>query len=79
VVNIARTSRNKSIREDIVPRQGSGARVGPLYVARLSEYTTNYWRPSEAEKQSESLRRCIKALATLLPPPEIATLKTCEI
>jgi hypothetical protein len=65
LVNIARTSRSKSIREDIVPRQESGAKVGPLYVARLTDFTENYWRPAEGEQHSESLRRCIRALSTL--------------
>src|ERR1017187_634834 len=31
LINIARASRKGSIREDIVPQQSSGARVGPLY------------------------------------------------
>jgi hypothetical protein len=65
LINIARTSHNRSIREDIVPRQESGAKVGPLYVARLSEFTENHWQPGEAANHSESLRRCIKALSTL--------------
>lgn len=34
LINIARTSRDKSIREDIVPRHMSGGQTGPLYVAR---------------------------------------------
>jgi hypothetical protein len=65
LINIARTSGNKSIREDLVPRQESGAKVGPLYVAHLAEFTENHWKPSEAMKHSESLRRCISALSTL--------------
>jgi hypothetical protein len=65
LVNIARTSRNRSLRDDLVPRQESGAQVGPLYVARLTDFTQNHWRPAEAEKHSESLRRCIRALSTL--------------
>ncbi len=35
LINIARTSRNRGIREAFVPRQDSGAKVGPLYVAKL--------------------------------------------
>jgi len=30
LVNIARTSRSRSLRDDLVPRQESGAQVGPL-------------------------------------------------
>ncbi len=65
LINIARTSRNKGIREDIVPRQGSGASIGRLYVARLNEFSENHWRPDVAKEYSRSLRRCIQALATL--------------
>lgn len=38
----------------------------PLYVARLTNFTENHWRPAEAEKHSESLHRCIRALSTLI-------------
>jgi hypothetical protein len=69
LVNIARMSHSRSIQEDIVPRQGSGVSVGPLYVRRLIEYTEKYWRPGEGEKNSESLCRCIKALSTLVVSP----------
>lgn len=65
LINVARTSRKRGIREDIVPRQGSGAKVGLLYVARLNEFTQKYWRPDVAATHSESLRRCIQALSTL--------------
>ena len=65
LINIARTSRNRSVREDIVPRDGSGARVGPLYVTRLTDFTENHWQPDEGVKHSESLSRCIGALSTL--------------
>ncbi|MGI9061900.1 MAG: hypothetical protein ACR2H5_25375 [Ktedonobacteraceae bacterium] len=65
LINIARTSRKGSIREDIVPQQSSGARVGPLYVARLTDFVENYWEPAKGAGQSESLRRCISALSTL--------------
>lgn len=65
LINIARTSRSKSIREDLVPRQGSGAKVGPLYLARLTDFTLHQWNPGEGEKHSGSLHRCIGALSTL--------------
>ena len=43
LISIARRSRNKRIREDIVPLEGSTARVGPAYTSRLSEFVENYW------------------------------------
>ena len=65
LVNIARHSRNRSIREDIVPRAMSGAKVGPLYVPQLTRFVNELWRPDTASVESESLRRCLQALSTL--------------
>lgn len=65
LINIARSSRSNSIREDIVPRQSSGATEGPLYTARLTEFVDKYWRPNIALQYSDSLRRCVNALQRL--------------
>ena len=65
LINIARHSRYKSICEDLVPRQNSGARVGPLYAPRLTEFIEKRWRPAVAANESRSLLRCINALETL--------------
>lgn len=65
LINIARSSRSNSVREDIVPRQSSGATEGPLYTARLTEFTDKYWRPHIAMQYSDSLRRCVNALQRL--------------
>ena len=68
LINLARRSRRRAIREDIIPRQGSGSRVGPGYSKRIIEFvktTENAWRPDIAIKHSDSLRRCTKALQTL--------------
>ena|SRR5579863_10304164 len=65
LIDIARTSTDGNVRRDFVPRQESGARVGPLYANRLNEFTMKYWQPEEAARRSESLRRCIASLSTL--------------
>ncbi len=65
LINIARHSRNRSLREDIVPRPMSGAKVGPLYVPQLTRFVNELWRPDTASIESESLRRCLQALSTL--------------
>ena len=65
LINLARTSRRKAIREDMVPRQGSSLTVGPHYADQLIEFTKNYWQPDEALKRSESLQRCVYALSSL--------------
>ena len=68
LINLARRSRRRAIREDIVPREGSGGRVGPGYTGRLIEFvmaTEHLWRPEMAMQRSDSLRRCVAALQTL--------------
>jgi hypothetical protein len=59
-------------REDIVPRQGSGSRVGPGYAGRLIEFVMtaeHRWRPGIAAQRSDSLWRCIEALQALGTKP----------
>ena len=58
VVTLARQSRHRAIREDMVPRPGSGKAVGPAYASRLIEFAKTSWRPDVAEARSDSLRRC---------------------
>ena len=69
LVNLARLSRSRSIREDIVPRPGSGAKVGPGYAGRLIEFVDanrpSAWRPDVAAEHADSLRRCLVALHAL--------------
>lgn len=72
VVDIARKSRRKEIREDMVPRPGSGRKVGPAYASRLIEFASdegNGWRPLVAAGSSDSLRRCLERLGELVQMP----------
>lgn len=66
MVNLARRSRRKSVREDMVPGERSGRRVGPAYPGRLIEYAATAWRPEVAARRSESLRRAIDCLCRLV-------------
>ena len=65
MVNLARKSRKRDIRDDMIPREGSGHEVGQLYNSRLVEFILNYWSPDEAVKRSDSLYRCISRLREL--------------
>ena len=69
VIDLARRSRSRAIREDMVPRPGSGASEGPAYTSRMSEFVGRQgrgrWQPSAAAQVSPSLSRCIRALADL--------------
>ncbi len=68
MVEIAQHSRRREIREDMVPRAGSGRVVGPAYTARLIEFVMVAkfgWRPEVAAECSESLKRCLRCLRRL--------------
>ena len=65
VITLARQSRRRDIREDMVPRPGSGRAVGPAYTARLIEFVMSEnmgWRPDIAARKSESLHRALRCL-----------------
>ena len=66
MVNLARRSRRRDIREDMVPREGSGRLVGPAYASRLIEYVETLWRPKAAIEHAESLRRANSCLRRLI-------------
>lgn len=66
LVNLARASRRRDIREDIVPREGSGRSVGPAYNSRLIEYVEQHWRPEIAAQNASSLRRAIACVERVI-------------
>lgn len=72
VVSLAQASRRSDIRDDMVPRPGSGQRVGPAYASRLIEFVQDIgtgWRPEVAEQNSDSLKRCVAAIRNLTAKP----------
>lgn len=68
LVNIARSGRNKKLREAIVPTPDHGGSAGPGYVTTLQTFIELKWNIDEAQKFSQSLRRCIERLRGLAPP-----------
>lgn len=68
LVSLARRSTRADVRKDMVPRAGSGNTIGPAYSSRLIEYVSDHrngWRPNEAARVSDSLRRCWVRLQNL--------------
>lgn len=69
VLQLVHFSRRKGIRQDMLPRPGSGREVGPAYNSRLIQFVTDSrrgWRPEVAAQSSESLRRCLRCLGRLV-------------
>ncbi|WP_273278520.1 hypothetical protein [Methanothrix soehngenii] len=67
LINLARVSRKRDLREDIVPRRGSTAKQGPAYNERLISFIQKSWNPSMARLQSPSLDRTLRALESFVP------------
>ena len=68
VANLAGRSRSRAIKDDMIPRPGSGRSVGPGYISRLIEYAFDLrkgWRPQNAAGSSDSLKRCLNRLREL--------------
>ncbi len=66
LVNLARRSSGRRIREGLVPRKGATSKVGPAYNALLAGFVMDSWRPDIAARSSDSLKRCISALRELV-------------
>ena len=67
LINLARRSRKRDIREDIVPAKGSTAKQGPNYNGCLISFIRELWQPQEAMQNSPSLERTIRAVESFQP------------
>ncbi len=69
MIELSRKSRSRDIRLDMVPRPGSGRKIGPAYVSRLIAFvsdTQKGWRPYRAAQSSVSLKRCLARMRELV-------------
>ena len=64
LVEIARRSRSRALREAIAPQsiRGTG-RAGPAYNDSLGEFVTQHWNPEAARRNAPSLDRAIARIA----------------
>jgi hypothetical protein len=67
LINLVRRSRKKTIRESIVPRQGTTATQGPDYNGCLGDFVRDHWNSTEAVDLSPSLRRASTKLMSFAP------------
>jgi hypothetical protein len=69
LINIAKRSRCRDIRVDMVPKEGSKRIVGPAYDSRLIEFIIdkeNGWRPERAALTCASLAKCLACIGKLI-------------
>jgi hypothetical protein len=62
LVNVARKSRRRRLRQSLVPAQGSVAQTGRLYVTELRAFVQNHWDVTNAAMHSVSLAKCLGRL-----------------
>jgi len=67
LIDLVKQSRKTGLRSDIVPAQGSTARVGPDYNGRLIDFVERLWDPDVARERSPSLRKAIELLDSFEP------------
>lgn len=65
LINLARKSRKRDIREGMVPPADSRRRVGPEYTALLREFVQSSWDPQAARSNAPSLDRAMRCLERL--------------
>ena len=67
IVQIARKSRLRAIREDLVPSPDSTSQVGRNYVGQLTRFVLQTWRVERALAHSPSLARALLAIQSFEP------------
>jgi hypothetical protein len=67
LVNLARKSKKRIIREAIVPATKSTAQIGKDYNGQLVGFVHQNWKIDEAKSCSESLTRAINKIANFEP------------
>ena len=65
LVVLAKASRLKAIRDDMVPAPNTTAAVGPGFVGRIAEFVETDWSWRRAVERSDSLKRCVARIASL--------------
>ncbi|MCJ7631139.1 hypothetical protein MUP77_01875 [Candidatus Bathyarchaeota archaeon] len=67
LISLAKKTRKKNLRIDIVPRDASTAKIGPDYNGRLIRFVTDIWDPYQAAENSGSLKKTIHKLENFVP------------
>jgi hypothetical protein len=67
LIELVKQSPLADLRTDIVPREGTTAKIGPNYNGRLVNFVNSKWDINTAQKNSISLLKAIKALENFEP------------
>lgn len=67
VIELARRSTKRTVREAMLPNCRSGRREGRDYAASMIEFINSIWTPTRAAANSPSLSTAIERLRSLVP------------
>jgi hypothetical protein len=67
LINLAKKSRKRTLREGIVPPSKTTAKIGRDYNGQLIPFVKQIWKVESAIPHSSSLERAMKALLTFEP------------
>jgi hypothetical protein len=65
LVNLARRSRKKGLRDAILPQANVSSALGPDYNGSLEQFVSQYWNIEAAIQRSPSLSGCVTRLEEL--------------
>ena len=66
LIDVCRHSTRRTVRNAMVPRPGSGRRVGPEYASRIAAFARGTWDVERAAPRSPSLERALAGLRALV-------------
>lgn len=66
LIDVCRHSTQQAVRNAMVPRPGSGRKVGPEYVSRITLFVSRVWNADRAAQRSPSLARTVASLRRLV-------------
>ncbi|MEG4072177.1 hypothetical protein QUA30_05735 [Microcoleus sp. Pol14C2] len=67
LINLAKKSKKRNLREAIVPPPNSTAKIGKDYNGQLIEFVNKSWQVASAQTNSPSLERAMNALINFQP------------
>jgi hypothetical protein len=67
LINLARKSRNRTLRDAIVPLPNSTAKIGRDYNGQLVQFINQKWKVELAKVHSQSLEKAVNAINSFEP------------
>ncbi|WP_293349985.1 MULTISPECIES: hypothetical protein [unclassified Microcoleus] len=67
LINLAKKSKKRELREGIVPDRNSTAKIGKDYNGQLIQFVNQSWQVAPAQTNSRSLERAMNALINFQP------------